>query len=305
MRLRLLTELAARGTIAAVAEAVLLSPSAVSQQLAVLETETKTSLLERYGRRVRLTAAGRLLVAEAQEILGAIERAEARLETLRTQVGGTVRLGSLPSAAATLVPSVLSGLRERYPLLSVHVMEMETREALDGLRLAELDLALIDDSDGRADVPDPLIRRIALFDDPLVAVLPPGHPLEHEGPIRVDRLREEKWVTEEPGTTYSALVAGLCRRAGFEPAVVVQARSIDVLLAFIESGAGVSILPMLHHSGTRRRVVHIPLEPKISRRVIVAMRRASADHPAVRAVTDAFRPAGAATPMRSANPDRN
>lgn len=288
MRLRLLTELALRGTIAAVADAVMLSPSAVSQQLAVLETETKTSLLERYGRRVRLTAAGELLVAEAHEILAAIERAEARLEALRTEVSGSIRISALPSAAGTLVPSVVAGLRERHPLLAIHVTELETHEALRALRLADLDVALIDDSDSQADVEDRLIRRIALFQDRLVAVVPPDHRLRRAKSVALDLLRDESWAMEEPDTTYCRFVTDLCRRAGFEPAVVVRARSIDVLLAFIESGAGVSILPELHLRGTRRRIVHIPIATQVSRRVMIATRRAGANHPAVQAALHAF-----------------
>src|SRR5438045_1246004 len=104
-RLRLLRDLAHLGTIAAVAEAHTYTPSAVSQQLAVLEREAGVALLERTGRRVALTAAGRVLVRHAETILADLERAKAALTAAGTELTGPLRIGAFPTAVRTLLPA--------------------------------------------------------------------------------------------------------------------------------------------------------------------------------------------------------
>src|SRR3984893_8597073 len=109
-RMRLLREVALRGTIAATAEAMSYTASAVSQQLSALEKETGTELLERNGRRVRLTEAGRTLVAHTEAVLSELERAEAALEAVGTTVSGVVRVAAFPSVAAAVVAPALASL---------------------------------------------------------------------------------------------------------------------------------------------------------------------------------------------------
>src|SRR5579883_2005531 len=120
-RLRLLREVALRGTIAAAAAAIGYTPSAVSQQLSVLERETGVPLLERAGRRLELTAAGRALVQRAGDVLAALEAATVAVEATRTTVTGSVRLTSFPSVSASLVVPALAGLEAEYPGLEITV----------------------------------------------------------------------------------------------------------------------------------------------------------------------------------------
>lgn len=129
-RLRLLWELHARGTVAAVAEALNYSPSAVSQQLGILEREAGVPLLRKTGRTLELTAAGEALVAEAEKLLAGLERAESALHRARSEVGGTIRLAVFQTAMLALVPGALSRLRERYPGLRVEVVQGEPGAAL-------------------------------------------------------------------------------------------------------------------------------------------------------------------------------
>src|SRR6516165_1641447 len=136
-RLRLLRELARRGTIAAVAEALSYSPSAVSQQLTALEKETGVRLLEPAGRRVRLTAQADLLVAHTEVLLEEMERAEAALAQSLNETVGTLRVAAFQTAVLTLVPPALTQLGQQHPRLRIEVIELEPEVALPALIAGE------------------------------------------------------------------------------------------------------------------------------------------------------------------------
>ncbi|WP_327134635.1 LysR substrate-binding domain-containing protein [Streptomyces sp. NBC_01343] len=146
-RLRLLRELARRGTIAAVAEALAFSPSAVSQQLAVLEREAGLPLLERTGRRVRLTAAGQNLVRHAEAVLERLEQADADLAEARSGLAGALRVGAFPTAIRAIVPAALVDLARRHPGLEPMVSETDPAEVAHALRAGDLDVALVHEYD--------------------------------------------------------------------------------------------------------------------------------------------------------------
>lgn len=142
-RLRLLRELARRGTIAAVGEALSFSPSAVSQQLSVLEREAGLPLLERTGRRVRLTPAAQNLVRHADAVLELLERADAELAEARGGLAGALRIGSFPTATRAIVPAALAELARRHPGLEPMVSETDPAAVAHALRAEDLDVALI------------------------------------------------------------------------------------------------------------------------------------------------------------------
>jgi DNA-binding transcriptional LysR family regulator len=139
-RLRLLGLLDTLGTVRAVAQSLHLSPSTVSQQLAVLETETRSRLLERTGRRVRLSRAGVLLARRGREILDRMEEAEAELRALNDEPIGTVRLGVFQSAIHTLAVPAAARLADSHPHLHVELVESEPHESGPSLRTGELDV---------------------------------------------------------------------------------------------------------------------------------------------------------------------
>jgi DNA-binding transcriptional LysR family regulator len=144
-RLRLLRELNARGTIGAVAEALSYSPSAVSQQLALLERETGVPLLERVGRNVRLTTAALTLVAHTDVLLARVEEAEADLEATATQITGVLRVAAIQSAGLYLLAPSLKRLSERHPALRVEVTDAEPETSMPALALGSLDMVLGDE----------------------------------------------------------------------------------------------------------------------------------------------------------------
>src|SRR5919205_2625940 len=200
-RLRLLRELDARGTLSAVATALGYTPSAVSQQLTVLEKEVGAHLLEKAGRGVRLTDAGRLLAQHAGVLLSAAEAAHADLASLTGEIRGTVRAGGLQSATRrVLIPAVARMLVD-HPQMRVEISELELEQALPELRLGALDLVISDEYDGHPRPRPAGLRFELLHEEPLKLVLPAAHPCAgHDRPAAVAALRNDVWVASAAGT---------------------------------------------------------------------------------------------------------
>src|SRR5689334_17092160 len=166
-RLRLLRELSRRGTIAAVAEALAFTPSAVSQQLSVLEREAGVALLERTGRRVVLTAAGTALVGHAEAVLERLERASAELAAARTGLTGTIRIGAFPTATRAILPAAFATLAREHPGLEPMVDEIDPAEVAPRLRAGDLDVALIHEYDFVPAPPDLALDTEDLLEEPM------------------------------------------------------------------------------------------------------------------------------------------
>lgn len=293
-RLRLLTQFADRGTVRAVAADLSMSPSAVSQQLAVLEREARAALLDRHGRRLSLTPAGHRLVDHARDILDRIEIAERDLAGRGEAPVGPVRVAAFPSALSAFVIPALRGLTAAHPGLEPATVELEPDESVPALLRGECDLAVVADV-GVAPPRGPQVVTVALGTDRLVAVVAEPGP----APADLAALAGAPWVLDAPRTYLSDLVLSLCRQAGFEPRVVARYRSHGLMLQQVEAGAAVTVLPALAVE-TRYRVRTAPLEPAVRRSVSAVVRSGTAPRPAV-AVTLA---ALAAAPSTAAGFDR-
>src|SRR5215831_15185022 len=164
-RLRLLLELAHRGTIAAVAEALAYTPSAVSQQLAALEREAGVPLLERTGRRVALTPAGVVLAGYAESVLAVLEEASAAVAATRDSLAGPLRIGAFPSAARVILPPALVALGRKHPGLELMVTELDPVDVPDALHSGALDVALTFVYDYVPATPDPALESEPLLDE--------------------------------------------------------------------------------------------------------------------------------------------
>src|ERR671919_1321558 len=204
-RLRHLSELARRGTIAEVARAAGYTPSAISQSLLQLEREVGMTLLERDGRRVRLTPAARGLVARADRVLAELDAAEAELAAEHQAVRGRLVIGAFPSAAVGLVVPPIVDLSERHPELSCTVREHEPEDGLPLLRSGELDL-LVSES---YDAVDPArvggLDSHLLLTEPLLLVLPGEDPARE--PVSLEALSDASWVAGLAGTQFDTVLA--------------------------------------------------------------------------------------------------
>jgi DNA-binding transcriptional LysR family regulator len=286
-RLRLLRELALRGTIASVAEALSFSASAVSQQLSALEREAGVALLERTGRSVTLTPAAHALVEHAEVVLERLERAEAELASTRAGLTGPVRIGAFPSATRTILPGALRALRSSG--LTPMVFEVDPADVGDALRAGELDVALVHDYDFVPFPAEPGVVAEPLHTEDMYLV-------STDGIAALDDARDRSWIVASPGTRCHAMTIRACAAAGFTPDVRHRIDEFDTVLAFVAAGEGVALVP---EWGALRppegvRLSRVPLR----RRTRVAFRDGAARHPAVRAAISALRDG-----LRDALPD--
>jgi len=291
-RLRLLRELAHRGTIIAVAQALAFTPSAVSQQLSALEREAGLPLLERSGRRVVLTPAGRNLVGHAEAVLEELERAAAELAGAREGLSGPLRIGTFPSAGRTMIPAALTALARQHPGLEPMVAEIDPAGVADALRAGELEVALIHEYDFVARRPEPGLDTEPLCTEAmyLASAGPlPLVPLAGAGAPEIGRCRDAPWITATSGTMCHQMTIHACRAAGFTPHTRHQVDDFTTTLALVAAGQGVALVPQLGLAGPPPGVLltQVPLH----RRTNIAYRSGAGRHPAVTAVTAALRSA--------------
>jgi DNA-binding transcriptional LysR family regulator len=286
-RLRLLDVFARVGTVRATAAELVMSASAVSQQLALLEAETGAALFERAGRRMTLTAAGELLAERARSLLDHADAVDAEVSDLATGPAGRVRVGGFASSISSLLIPHVHRLTLESPRLDVELVEIEPREATTALLQGRLDVVVtVDEGDGTLLVPT--ISVLPLATDPLLAVLPVGHRLAASSEVSLAHLGAEPWALDHEGTYLGELVPRACRHAGFEPRVTGRFSCYGVLLAHVASGGSVGVLPALAVDGAVG-VVARPVAELADRRIVVAMRTGSARRRAVIAVVGALR----------------
>ncbi|SEF13571.1 LysR substrate-binding domain-containing protein [Jiangella alba] len=290
-RLRLLRELAYRDTIAAVAQALAYTPSAVSQQLAVLEREAGVPLLERTGRRVRLTPIARRLVTHTEAILGQLERAESSIAASKAQLTDVLRIGAFPSAARAILPPALAVLGRDHPGLEFTVVEADPVDAADLTRTGELDVALTHDYDHVPQPEHPALTSTVVLTEPLFLAStrpsdPAGHPLAS--------FRGAAWVLGSPGTLCRLAAERICQAAGFEPRVRHQIDDFPTALALVAAGHGVAIVPGLATADPPAGLTFTQLPEH--RRVALTHRRGGELRPALAALRAAVTQAVADLP---------
>lgn len=288
-RLRLLRELAQHGTIAATARVCSLTPSAVSQQLALLEREVGSPLLFRDGRRLVLTEVARVLVEHTEQILVELEAAEAGVAELASAVRGVLRLGAFPTAARALVPAAIAQCRAEHPDLRVLLSEDQTADAIAKLKAGELDVALIYQYNLLPSVRDAGIQVEHLIDEPMLALLPAGFPAG-EGPLALAELSERPWIAAHRDDELRPMLERACALAGFEPQLDFTSSDYTVVFALVEAGLGVSLVPRLALESMSTDIQLRPItQPQLSRKVSVAFRAGSGRHPAIATVIGALR----------------
>lgn len=287
-RLRLLHELALRGTIAEVAIALAYSPSTVSQQLAQLEREAGVSLLEPDGRRVRLTAQGRLLAAHAARALELDEKASAELSSSK-QIQPRVRLGVMPTAAESLVPAAITLLARRMPDLRLEMVEMAPEDGLFELQARGFDLVVAEQYPGHTRKLQEGIDHTVLGQD---AVRLAVHP--DDSAMSLADLHDRPWAFEPAGTAVREWAVQQCRAAGFEPDVRFEATGLIAHARLVAAGHAVAMLPDLAWTGDRASVRLLDLPGSPVREIFAATRSSSRGNSAIDGVLAALAEALAA-----------
>lgn len=290
-RLRMLREVASRGTIARAAEALFMSPSAVSQQMAVLEREAGVALLERSGRGVRLTDVGKRLVVNTERVLAALETAEAELSSASQGLVGRVRVSAFPTAARSILVPALTRLRAAHPNLRVSMIDLEPEEALPALKARDLDVVLTYEWDLLPALEDAGIEREELLSEKVYVALPAEHPLARRGgPVAIRDLSGEDWIVGRDSTSMLDLVSAAGGRAGFTPRTDLHSMDFEVILAAVEAGLGVALVPplaLVGYPGTA--AIRDTADLDLNRSIWAAVRRGSASNPNTAAVLSTLR----------------
>ncbi|MFD3738174.1 LysR family transcriptional regulator [Streptomyces sp. NPDC058629] len=288
-KLRILRTLRDRGTVTATAEALLMTPSAVSQQLTNLAKQLGVELLEPQGRRVRLTDAAHLVLRHAEAVFDQLERADAELTGYLRGEAGEVRVGAFSTAVPALVVPAVRLLRaEDRPGPDVRVREAEAAQAYELLTAGEVDLAL----SLAAHAPtarDPRFSLFPLLADPLDVALPAGHPLAEAPAPRLADLAADRWIFGGSGP-WSEITTAACEAAGFVPEQAHSAAGWTAILALVEAGMGIALVPRMASREQRREgVVMRVLEADQPRRhVVAAVRHGAESGPAVARVLTAL-----------------
>ena len=282
-RLQLLREVQRRGSVRAAAEAMSITPSAVSQQLAILEREAGVELLEKSGRQVRLTEAGLRLVRHADSITGAIAAAEADVASLQGRVAGTLRVAAFPTAARAVMPAVMTALSRLHPDLRVTLRDLEADESLTALQMDEIDLAIVDDYGDGSRVPPAGLEVCEFVRDAIYLATRGAASGEAAGPrpAALDEFRDAFWIMDTDNSHLSQVTRRACRAAGFEPHIRSSCRDFGVIIALVEAGLGVGVLPGLALLDRPVRAEVRPIVPPLVRRISSVVRPERRHHPAI------------------------
>jgi DNA-binding transcriptional LysR family regulator len=290
-RLRALHAVAVYGSVSSAAEALGYTPSAVSQQLAKLERETGTMLLERRGRGIVLTDAAQQLATTAEQVLRLVEQAELTLEEQRGKAVGELRLAAFPTAARGLLPTALTTLIDGHPALEIRVVETDPFEAVAAVNRGEVHVAVVHDwHNTPLALPDGL-SRIKLGSDPADVLVPASHRLAGKEFVRAADLVGERWICQPAGSICHDWLVRTMRKAGAEPDVAYSVAEYQTQLAMLAQGIGIGLLARLGRGPLPAGVIVVPLQPAPSRRLYAVWRTATARRPAV-AVTLAALKAG-------------
>lgn len=293
-KLRILRTLAEQGTVTATAEALHMTPSAVSQQLTNLARQLGATLLEAHGRRVRLTDAAHLVLRHTEAVFAQLERAEAELSGYLAGDAGEVRIGAFSTAVPALVVPAVAALRRTHPAIELRVREAEAAESYALLSAGAVDLAL----SLAAHAPtarDGRFTRLTLLEDPLDVALPPDHPLADAADLRLADLSGDPWIYGGSGP-WSEITRNACEAAGFVPEQAHSASGWTAILAMVGAGMGVALVPRMVSGRASGPVVRVLSRERPARHVIAAVRRGSESAPALAHVLDALRRAAAGQP---------
>lgn len=286
-QLRTIRELASHGTIAATASSLGYTASAVSQQLTALERAAGVPVLERVGRGVRLTDAGRALVHHAEAVLATLEEARAAVEEVGEVARGDVLLAVFETASSALVPDVIRALARDHPQLVLRTVDRDPDDALAELVAGSLDLALVYDYANSPSARPPGVERLVLLHDRLRLAVPADDDLT--GVVDLASLADRPFVVSGPlDDSCARCLRQSCRDAGFEPDMRHQVDAVTVSLQLVAAGAGLALLPDLALGEAPPGVRLLELTKPVHRTVEVAYRSAGARRPALRAVVDAL-----------------
>lgn len=281
-RLHVLLEIARRGTIVAAAQALHLSPSAISHQLARLEQELGVALVERAPQSLRLTPAGVRLAEHAQAIADLMAVAQDDLRAHAQAAAGVLRIGFFASAGLDLLPRALAAFAAAHPRVELELIMGQPHELVPDLEAGRLDAAVVFEHPL-----DPWCRRATVdvrmyFDEPQLVVVPLRHRLGRRSLVRLAELEGESWIGTHGGSSGEPVLERACTAEGFRPRVRCRSDHYQVTINLARAGMGVALIPALGLADSAGVHVCRLDHPRLHRRIGVAT-RATNRNPVLRA----------------------
>jgi DNA-binding transcriptional LysR family regulator len=248
-RMRVLREVAVRGSFSAAAESLSFTQSAISQQIAALEREAGAVLVQRSARGVRLTEAGEAVVRHAEAILARLAEAESELEAIAGLQGGRLRMAAFESAGSSLMPPAIACFRERHPAVELSLTLGDPEITIPQLKSGDIDLALVFTSSRKASMEG--IELMHLLEDPMLLVLPADHPLASKRHPRLADLADEAWIGGPADCECNRLISRACLGVGFDPRIAFETDDYTAVQGFVAAGVGVSLIAELGLTSVR------------------------------------------------------
>lgn len=297
-RLRMLRELADHGTVAAVADVLSMTPSAVSQQLKILQREAGVSLIEPAGRRVRLTDAGRVLVGHADAVLAALERARAEMDAYRTSPRGTVSVSFFPSGAAMLLAPLITRAGDRG--VEVLGRDIDVPASRAPQQLTEFDIVVVHRDERDTSDWEPRFTATELLREPLDVVMSADHRLAGRDRLLLAELTDEQWIGVEGGLMVDDVLNSIALLTGVQPRITQRVNDFRVVEELVHASLGIALMP--RYVLLTRPLVRLPVSDiTVARRVEAITRAGARARPAIGTVLDELRAVAAA--VRSSSSD--
>ncbi len=287
-RLQALHAVSTFGSVTGAAEALRLTPSAVSQQLGKLQRDVGQRLIEPYGRGVRLTPAGMLLAQRAHAILSEVENAESELDRQRNHVIGDLEIAGFATAARTILPQTVARLRKQHHQLKLRLSERQPDEAIRLVVAGHLDIALVNDWMNAPLVLPDGVQRVLIMNDPVDLAVPADHPLAGRPSVELTELSAEPWITWPYGAICHEWLTQTLRQHGLTPEVTHTAEEHQTQLAMVAAGLGIAVMPRLGR-GSVEGVSIITLKPTFTRQIYAIFRTLASERPAIAVTVSAIR----------------
>lgn len=280
-RLRALHAVHVHGSVGAAAKALGYTASAVSQQVAKLERETGTTLLERRGRGVVLTDAAGMLVDTASRVLSLVEKAEVTLEERRGRPSGRLTVAAFSTAARGLLPGVLAELTRAHPALDLRLIEEDPHATPHMVAQGTVDLAVAHDWDITPLIVPEGVTRTVIGRDRCDVLLPRDHPLAGREVLSREDVAPARWICQPPGTVCHDWLMRTLRSVRVEPDVAHHVAEYQTQVALVEAGLGIAMVPRLGRGPVPDGVLVTPMDPAPVRVVSVLWRTGTSRRPAV------------------------
>lgn len=237
--LRAFVEVVRQGGFSQAAKVVFATQPTISKAVKQLEEELGAPLLDRLGHRVRLTAMGEVVYRRALGMLAEREHLLAELAELRGLKQGTLRLGLPPLGSPILFAPLVARFRNRYPGIHIQLLEHGSKDLEQAVLKGEIELAV-------SLLPiSPEFQWQAVRDDPMIALLPPDHPLEGRERVKLAELADSPFILFEAGFALNPMIEQACRRRGFTPQEAARSSQAEFIAALVAAGMGVALLPRL------------------------------------------------------------